>query len=212
MKPYEGLSEACAEGRLADVKRLVERGADVDVPRVNGPLISAVQNNRADVVAYLLERGANIEICNENGSTPLMFSAFYGHVGLAELLLAAGARRDIVNKHGKSAADYARDQKKIAVLDILTADPMQVSFSHRIADRTMQEVFDFQRRERVTLIRKEDGGVEAVLRDSFNNLEDKETLRRAFNEHKRTGGKLSEDEVFGQAIAKAKTRLPFRPQ
>ncbi len=212
MKPYEDLSAACAEGRLADVKRLVARGMEVNIAGINGPLISAVQGNHVDCVAYLLENGANADVRNENGSTPLMFSAYHGHYEIAGMLLAAGARRDNVNAHGKSAADYARDQKKPAVLALLIANPMQVSFSHAIADRTLQEVFDFERRERVTLIRKEDGGVEAVLRDSFSSLDDKEGLTRAFNEHKRAGGKMSEEEVFGQAIAKAKTKLPFNPQ
>ncbi len=211
MKPYEDLSVACAEGRLADVKRLVEAGAEVNLAGINGPLISAVHKNQPECVAYLLAHGANLEVRNENKSTPLIFAAFYGHYGIAEMLLAAGAQRDIVNVHGKTAADYARDNNKPAVLALLLADPLQVSFSHRIVDRTMQEVFDFQRKERVTLIRKDDGGVEAVLRDSFNTLDDKEGLRRAFNEHKRAGGKLSEEEVFGQAIAKAK-KLPFKPQ
>ena len=211
MKPYEDLSQACAEGRLADVQRLVERGEEINTAGVNGPLISAVIHNHAECVAFLLEQGANVDVRNANGSTPLMFSAFYGHAEVAEMLLSAGAGRSNVNSQGKSAADYARDQKNSDVLAVLLADPMQVSFSHRISDRTMQEVFDFKLRERVTFIRKDDGAVEAVLRDSFQSLDDTEGLRHAFNEHKRIGGKMSEDQVFGQSLAKAK-KLTYKPQ
>lgn len=212
MTREEDLIKACANGDLPRVAALVEQGAHIDISGTKGPLITAVSNDHIDVVGYLLQKGANIDIRNENGSTPLCFAAFYGNYRMASLLLSAGADRHVMNAHGKSPADYAREGSKKGVLELLTSNPEQISFSHQIADRTMQEIFDFPRKERVTLIRKEDGGVEAVLRDSFASLDNKEGLTRAFNEHKRVGGKMSEEEVFGQAIAKARTKLPFNPQ
>ena len=73
----------------------------------------------------------------------------------------------------------------------------------------MQEVYSFKRRERFTFIRKsENGDVEAVQRESFFALDDKSGLRRAFDEHVKRGGKMSEEDVFGDVMMKPRKTLP----
>lgn len=56
------------------------------------------------MVQELLEAGANVEQHNENGHTPLMESASAGHVGVAGILLAAGAG---INTHSNEFKESA---------------------------------------------------------------------------------------------------------
>jgi ankyrin repeat protein len=52
----------------------------------------------------LIEAGANVEQHNENGHTPLMESASAGHVGVARILLNAGAG---INTHSNEFKESA---------------------------------------------------------------------------------------------------------
>jgi hypothetical protein len=73
----------------------------------------------------------------------------------------------------------------------------------KLGDRTLEEVFNFATKERISLVRKEAGApVEAFIRESFSDISEKSGLRLAFEEHKRRGGKVPEDEVFPDKIVK----------
>jgi ankyrin repeat protein len=64
---------AVREGHTDCVKMLLEAGAKIDGPAVDGstPLLVAVQNGRYDIANYLLAKGANVNTPNEKGWTPL---------------------------------------------------------------------------------------------------------------------------------------------
>ena len=47
---------------------------------------------------------------NDNNSTPLHTAAFYGKSSIANLLLQANASPTAVNKNGRTAAHYAKQQ------------------------------------------------------------------------------------------------------
>lgn len=57
-----------------------------------------------DVVRLLIAAQANVEQQNENGHTPLMESASAGHVGVAKILLNAGAG---INTHSNEFKESA---------------------------------------------------------------------------------------------------------
>lgn len=56
------------------------------------------------MVIVLIESGANVEEHNENGHTPLMEAASAGHVGVARILLNAGAG---INTHSNEFKESA---------------------------------------------------------------------------------------------------------
>ncbi len=62
--------------------------ADVDIDRL---LHHATQNGDIEQVKQLLEHGANVDHENEQGLTPLHWSALNGRSDLAEILIAHGA-------------------------------------------------------------------------------------------------------------------------
>ena len=75
-----------------------------------------------------------------------------------------------------------------------------------VADRVMQEVYSFTLKERITLLRKaKEGDVEAMQREPFTALADKGGLTKAFEEHKKRGGKLTDEEVFHGVLPKTKS-------
>jgi ankyrin repeat protein len=98
---------AALKGDLALVRRLVERGAEVNQPGWNA-LHYAASGPEPQVVAWLLEHGAVLDARSPNGTTALMMAAGYGTERSAELLLAKQANADVRNERGLNAADFAR--------------------------------------------------------------------------------------------------------
>ena len=104
----QALLHAAWKGHLPAVRWLVERGARLNRQgREWAALHYAAFAGHAEVVGYLLERGADINALSTNGSTPLMMAAREGREAIAKTLLAAGARRDIVNERGDDAMRWA---------------------------------------------------------------------------------------------------------
>jgi ankyrin repeat protein len=56
---------------------------------------------------------------DQDGFTPLMRAAWNGHVTVVAELIRAGARVNLRNRFGRSALDYAREQRNTSVLKIL---------------------------------------------------------------------------------------------
>ncbi len=91
------LMSAARNGHLAMVRRLVERGADVNEREKDSKKMAldyAAENGHADVVAYLLAHGADAKAKTEDGGTALHSAAMEGCAEVVKLLLDAGADAD----------------------------------------------------------------------------------------------------------------------
>ena len=68
------LRHACYGGRLAEVKQLLARGAQVNAvsPPNSGALSSAISGMHPEVALFLISKGANVNQPGYRGSTPLM--------------------------------------------------------------------------------------------------------------------------------------------
>jgi ankyrin repeat protein len=72
---------ACQGGHLGAVQLLLDRGADLDEPYVNGwtPLHWAVRNGHGQVAQFLLEHGADPAVrAKDDGKTALEVAAAKG--------------------------------------------------------------------------------------------------------------------------------------
>jgi uncharacterized protein len=114
------LMMAALRGELGWVRRLVERGAQVNREGWT-PLHYAASGPEVSVVAFLLDRGAQIDAQAPNGSTALMMAARYGALDAVPLLLKRGANPKLRNDAGLSAADFARGADRDALAARLDA-------------------------------------------------------------------------------------------
>ncbi|CAH8665820.1 unnamed protein product [Dicrocoelium dendriticum] len=87
--------DACRNGDLACVKRLLEDGVGVNSTDCSGrkstPLHFAAGYGHREVVELLLEHGAEVSARDVGGLIPLHNACSFGHVDVVRLLLAAGS-------------------------------------------------------------------------------------------------------------------------
>ena len=97
------LSLACYSGDVAEVKHLLDRGAQVNVRDRFGdtPLLNAVAERHPDVVRLLLVHGAHVD-ARDHFQTPLMLAAL-DDLETTDLLIKAGANINAVNRSGDTA-------------------------------------------------------------------------------------------------------------
>lgn len=88
----EALIDAAKEGRLEDLRTLLESGADPNAEGVHGhkALRWAVRNNNADCAIVILEAGANVADPDYLGKTSLHRAAVLGHAEIVRVLLEFG--------------------------------------------------------------------------------------------------------------------------
>jgi hypothetical protein len=72
-------------------------------------LVQAIESGNADGVRALLADGANVKVADADGVTLVMRAAAAGSAETVRLLLAAGADPTARDRHGRNAADRARD-------------------------------------------------------------------------------------------------------
>ena len=84
------LMMASLKGNLDLVRKLIDRGADVNKPGW-APLHYAATNGHLKIMELLLDENAYIDAESPNGTTPLMMAAHYGSAAAVKLLLEAGA-------------------------------------------------------------------------------------------------------------------------
>jgi ankyrin repeat protein len=84
------------------VKRLIQRGADINRPGWT-PLHYAATKGHVGIIRMLLEHHAYIDAESPNGTTPLMMAAYYGTPEATKLLLEEGADPLIKNQQGLTA-------------------------------------------------------------------------------------------------------------
>jgi len=74
------------------------------------PLVRAVTGNRVEMARLLIRHGADVNRPGADGMTALMYAAAanFGDSAMIDLLLKSGARTDLRDQTGRSAADFAR--------------------------------------------------------------------------------------------------------
>jgi ankyrin repeat protein len=114
------LMMAALKGHTALVKKLIDKGADVNKPGW-APLHYAATGGHLEIMSLLLEHHAFIDAESPNGTTPLMMAAHYGTPAAVKLLLEAGADTAMKNQLGLSAVDFANRANRKDVADLIAA-------------------------------------------------------------------------------------------
>jgi ankyrin repeat protein len=102
-------------GDLAEVKRLIEGGADVNWRDSIGEtaLFGAAAWGHVEVVRYLLDAGADFNISEQSiGYTPLHWAASHGNLETLRVLVDAGADPTAADHQGRLPVDVAHTYGK----------------------------------------------------------------------------------------------------
>ena len=96
------LHEAAKSGDVAQIRTLLNQGADINARVENGytPLHWAARYGHIEAVRVLLKAGALINARDEKERTPLHYAAGYGHVEAVRVLLKAGANINAQSEDG----------------------------------------------------------------------------------------------------------------
>ena len=104
------LSAAVGSGSLKLIRKLVEDGANVDEPGIDGttPLCCAAMWGFTEAAETLLDFGAEVNACCPGtGATPLHLAAFQAKGKVIMLLLERGADPHLEDKSGRTPTEYA---------------------------------------------------------------------------------------------------------
>ncbi|MEM8637861.1 MAG: ankyrin repeat domain-containing protein [Cyanobacteria bacterium P01_G01_bin.54] len=102
------LIEATKANDLATVQQLLSQGVDPNtVVHTNTALIYAARDGHLAIAQRLIDHGADVNWIDGEGVTPIILSAFKGHVELTRLLLAQDADITVRDQWNRTALDYA---------------------------------------------------------------------------------------------------------
>ncbi|XP_041051406.1 protein phosphatase 1 regulatory subunit 12B-like isoform X3 [Carcharodon carcharias] len=102
---------ACSSGDTEEVKRLLDRGADINYANVDGltALHQACIDENLEMVKFLVEHYADTNQPDNEGWTPLHAVASCGYINIAEYLINNGASVAAVNSEGEIPSDIAEE-------------------------------------------------------------------------------------------------------
>ncbi|XP_067906210.1 protein phosphatase 1 regulatory subunit 12A isoform X2 [Heterodontus francisci] len=103
---------ACSSGDTDEVKKLLDRGSDINYANVDGltALHQACIDDNLDMVKFLVEHSANINQPDNEGWIPLHAAASCGYADIAEYLISRGANVAAVNSEGETPLDIAEEE------------------------------------------------------------------------------------------------------
>ncbi|MBN2478064.1 ankyrin repeat domain-containing protein [Candidatus Micrarchaeota archaeon] len=107
------LADASKKGEFGEVKKLLEKGADVDFQDKSGwtALMYAVFEYE-EIAELLVLNKANINLKNEDGRTALMFACWQGHLNTAKFLIENGAEVNVQDIYEKSILEGVIECRK----------------------------------------------------------------------------------------------------
>lgn len=204
------LKSAAEAGNIEQMAALIKAGDDIDgVDSGHPPIVWAAARNQPAAVRWLLDNGAEPNRTGSAGWHVLMSAASGGYGEIAQMLMDAGANPQYKDPKGKGPISVAQEKGHKHIVRMLSETPDEVVFTEALHDRMLEEVYSFKRGERFILLRKGEGGdVEAMQRESFSDIRETPNLRRAFELHKKRGGKLTEEDVFGGSSQISKPKRP----
>ena len=204
------IGTAALNGRIDAVRYLAARGADINATDRLGetPLISALVRKHIAIANLLIDLGADVAVIGTENRSALTEAEVARNRAMIDRIKSLLPQPEPQRELGQKMLDPVEEQQA-AVVDapqtLPSQHPDEVSFERPLGNRTLEEIFNFRARERISLLRTTpQGTVEAMTREGFDAIGDQAALHHAFAEYARRGGRLTEEEVFPQ-LQKPKT-------
>jgi len=116
------LMKAALNGHVEAVKKLVDKGAEIDLMDKGGytAMMLAASNNFSEVVDLLIQNGADINhIELTHGWSALIWAAKRGHRETVEVLLKHQPDKMLQDDEQKTALDHARENQFDGIVGLL---------------------------------------------------------------------------------------------
>ena len=130
------LKDSVYRGDCIDVKKYIEKGADVNAVNIRGntALIEASSNGHTEIVKLLIEAGADVNAMTKfevrssitgkdfaptGGYTALMAASEYGHMEIVKILIEAGADVNARDHKGWTAVNFALEVGHTEIVELL---------------------------------------------------------------------------------------------
>ena len=81
--------------------------------------IKTLKVTKPDTLKVLVENGFDVNATTKEGVTPLIYAAKIGDVDLVRLLLNKKANKEIIDKRGRNALDYAQLNNHLTIVKLL---------------------------------------------------------------------------------------------
>ena len=111
------VAQACDQGDLPALKKLVSKNVDLRGQGGETPLIRCVSAGQAAAVAYLVDRKAALNLTNSSGRTALAYAVSNHQDQIAQLLISKGA--DVGLKFGEKKENLLFEAIRAGALEIL---------------------------------------------------------------------------------------------
>lgn len=100
------------------LRQYLREGHNINIRDKNGnsALMVAIIYKKPRMLSFLISQGIDINSKNFDGMTPLMIAAFANMPNVVKFLIAEGARKNTQDALGRTAYDYARDQRTKKIL------------------------------------------------------------------------------------------------
>ena len=115
------LLDACKNGNIDLVKKMLSYGADVNAKNNNGntPLHLASRKGHTEIVKLLLEHGADANVKNNDGETAFDWASYEGHTEIVKLSLEYGADVNVKDNDGNTPLRWASSNGQTEIVKLL---------------------------------------------------------------------------------------------
>ncbi|KAJ5663271.1 hypothetical protein N7507_004002 [Penicillium longicatenatum] len=131
---FTALGIACYRGHLEIAKIMLQAGADMTIPTVDGstPIFTAARNGHIEVVQLLINAGADFrEPERTYGSTLLHAATDSGNINIVQLLLDYGADASVKNNAGVTALLTASWDGYLDIVSLLVSKQANIDAADR---------------------------------------------------------------------------------
>lgn len=160
----EEICLAAARGDLQHVKRLLERGVNINIMwEDKTPLHYATLGGHIDIVTYLVEMGADINARDKDARTPLHFASLHGHLNVVQYLTERGADINAKDCLGRTPLHWAAREGHLKIVQYLVKMGADVNARDVLGGTPLHEAATYGRLEVVRFLLE--AGAEPNIQD-----------------------------------------------
>lgn len=120
-KGFTPLIYSCYYGNLSIAKELINRVKDINYKSKEGTaLMACVMSNKYELFELLINKGADINCTNFKNVSVLMLCIQFNKIDFIKLLLKNKPDLNIIDDFGKTAFQYAIENKNEVIIKLLT--------------------------------------------------------------------------------------------